>query len=58
MIPELAKLRPVAVRNPENLYGEKYFKSLKGWYLTIMTHLGKSGLNTGKKIHKYLLPII
>lgn len=23
MIPELAKLRPVAVRNPENLYGEK-----------------------------------
>lgn len=23
MIPELAKLRPVAVKNPENLYGEK-----------------------------------
>lgn len=37
---------------------KKYFKSLKGWYLTMMTHSDKSGLDTGKKVYKYLLPII
>lgn len=58
MITELAKLRPVTIRKPDNLHGEKEFKSLKAWYLTVMPQSGQNGLDTGKKIYKYLLPFI
>lgn len=35
---------------------KKYFKSLKGWYLTMMTHSDKSGLDTGKKVTNIYCP--
>lgn len=36
MITEWAKIRPIKIRKPEDLHGDKVILSPRGWHLTIM----------------------